>query len=171
MQATIKFFIVILFLFVIGTFYLSLNKEKDYNTLNLVGKKLNLINLDSFYGDNFLNIKELEKNDFTLINFWASWCSPCRLEHPTLMMLKEKPKLKLIGVNFKDQRGNAKIFLKEFGNPYHFIAKDKFGKISINFGVYGIPESILINKDLVILQKYIGPLTSDDYNEILKTIN
>ena len=95
----------------------------------------------------------------------------CRLEHPTLMMLRDKPKLKLIGINFKDQRGNAKNFLKEFGNPYHFIAKDKFGKISINFGVYGIPETILINKDLIILQKYIGPLTSDDYNEILKTIN
>lgn len=171
MQATIKFFIVILLLFVIGTFYLSLNKEKDYNTLNLVGKKLNLVSLESFDGNNFLDTKELEKNDFTLINFWASWCSPCRLEHPTLMMLRDKPKLKLIGINFKDQRGNAKNFLKEFGNPYHFIAKDKFGKISINFGVYGIPETILINKDLIILQKYIGPLTSDDYNEILKTIN
>ena len=171
MQTTIKSLIIIFFLFVVGTFYLSLNKEKDYNTLNLVGKKINLINLESFDGNNFLNIKELEKNDFTLINFWASWCSPCRTEHSTLMMLRKTPKLKLVGINFKDQRNNAKKFLKELGNPYHFIAKDKFGKISINFGVYGIPESILINKDLVILQKYIGPLTNEDYIKILKKIN
>ena len=78
---------------------------------------------------------------------------------------------KKIGINFKDKQDNANNFLRELGNPYHFIAKDELGKISINFGVYGIPETFLINDELVILQKYIGPLTNDDYNKILKTIN
>ena len=87
------------------------------------------------------------------------------------MILNKTSKLKLVGINFKDKQVNAKNFLKELGNPYHFIAKDEYGKISINFGVYGIPESILINKELVILNKYIGPLKDEDYSQIMKTIN
>ena len=171
MKITIKFLIITLFLFVIGIFYLSLNKEKNYNTQSLVGKKLDHISLKSFDGNNFFDTKEFEENDFTLVNFWASWCGPCRLEHSTLMMLGKIPKLKIVGINFKDKENNAKKFLKELGNPYDFIAKDDLGKKSINFGVYGIPESILINNELVILQKYIGPLTNEDYSKILETIN
>ena len=116
-------------------------------------------------------MNEFKKNDFTLLNFWASWCGPCRSEHPTLMLLKKTSRLNLVGINFKDKQNNARDFLKELGNPYHFIAKDELGKISIDFGIYGIPESILINKELIILQKYIGPLTNEDYNKILKKIN
>ena len=171
MQTIIKILTFTIFLFIIGIFYLSLNKDKSYNTKNLLGKKLDKIILENFNGNSFLDVEELKKNDFTLINFWASWCGPCRLEHSTLMILSKTPKLKLVGINFKDKKGNAKNFLKELGNPYHFIAKDEIGKISINFGVYGIPESILINKELVILQKYIGPLTNEDYSKIMETIN
>ena len=171
MQKTIKFLVITFFLFIIGIFYLSLDKEKNYTTHNLVGKKLDQISLKSLSGNNFLDIKDFKKNDFTLINFWASWCGPCRLEHSTLMMLRKTSKLKLVGINFKDKNVNAKNFLRELGNPYHFIAKDEFGKTSINLGIYGIPETILINKELIILQKYIGPLTIEDYNKILKTIN
>ncbi len=171
MQTTIKILTLTFFLFIIGIFYLSLNKEKSYNTKSLVGKKLDKIILERFDGNDFLDVEELKKNDFTLINFWASWCGPCRLEHSTLMILNKTSKLKLVGINFKDKQVNAKNFLKELGNPYHFIAKDEYGKISINFGVYGIPESILINKELVILNKYIGPLKDEDYSQIIKTIN
>ena len=171
MKKTIKILTFTFFLFIIVIFFLSLNKDKSYNTKSLVGKKLDKIVLENFDGNDFFYLDELQKNDFTLLNFWASWCGPCRLEHSTLMILSKTPKLKLVGINFKDKQGNAKNFLKELGNPYHFIAKDEFGKISINFGVYGIPESILINKELIILQKYIGPLTDEDYSKILKTIN
>ena len=171
MQTTIKYLVITIFLFVIGIFYLSLNKETNYNTRSLVGKKLDQIRLESFEGNNFLDTNEFTKNDFTLLNFWASWCGPCRSEHPTLMLLKKTSKLNLVGINFKDKENNAKNFLNELGNPYHFIAKDELGKISIVFGIYGIPESILINKELVILQKYIGPLTKEDYNKILNKIN
>ncbi len=171
MQTTIKILTLTFFLFIIGIFYLSLNKEKSYNTKSLVGKKLDKIILEGFDGNDFLDVEELKKNDFTLINFWASWCGPCRLEHSTLMILNKTSKLKLVGINFKDKQVNAKNFLKELGNPYHFIAKDEYGKISINFGVYGIPERILINKELVILNKYIGPLKDEDYSQIMKTIN
>ncbi len=76
----------------------------------------------------------------------------------------------ILGVNFKDKESQAKSFLSELGNPYGLLAKDKNGKHSVKFGIYGIPESILINKELVIIQKFVGPLSFDDYYNIIKII-
>ena len=171
MQKVIKFLITLIFLFVIVVFYFSLNKDPSYQTNSLVGKKLVELNLESFDGDYNLSTKDFKKNNFTLINFWASWCSPCRVEHPILMNLSKSKKLKLVGINFKDKKNNAKKFLKDLGNPYNLIAKDKIGKKSVNFGIYGIPESILVNKEMIVIKKFIGPLNTQDYNEILKIIN
>ena len=171
MQKVIKFLITLIFLFVIVVFYFSLNKDPSYQTNSLVGKKLVELNLESFDGDYSLRTKDFKKNNFTLINFWASWCSPCRVEHPILMSLSKSKKLKLVGINFKDKKNNAKKFLKELGNPYNLIAKDEIGKKSVNFGIYGIPESILVNKEMIVIKKFIGPLNTQDYNEILKIIN
>ena len=171
MQKVIKFLITLIFLFVIVVFYFSLNKDPSYQTNSLVGKKLVELNLESFDGDYNLSTKDFKKNNFTLINFWASWCSPCRVEHPILMSLSKSKKLKLVGINFKDKKNNAKKFLKELGNPYNLIANDEIGKKSVNFGIYGIPESILVNKEMIVIKKYIGPLNTQDYNEILKIIN
>jgi cytochrome c biogenesis protein CcmG/thiol:disulfide interchange protein DsbE len=78
--------------------------------------------------------------------------------------------LKLLGVNFKDKKKQAKFFLDSLGNPYHFLAKDKFGKQSISYGIYGIPESILINNELIILKKFVGALSSEDFNTIIEII-
>ncbi len=171
MQKVIKFLTTLIFLFVIVVFYFSLNKDPSYQTNSLVGKKLVELNLESFDGDYNLSTKDFKKNNFTLINFWASWCSPCRVEHPILMSLSKSKKLKLVGINFKDKKNNAKKFLKELGNPYNLIAKDEIGKKSVNFGIYGIPESILVNKEMIVIKKFIGPLNTQDYNEILKIIN
>ena len=171
MQKVIKFLITLIFLFVIVVFYFSLNKDPSYQTNSLVGKKLVELNLESFDGDYNLSTKDFKNNNFTLINFWASWCSPCRVEHPILMSLSKSKKLKLVGINFKDKKNNAKKFLKELGNPYNLIAKDEIGKKSVNFGIYGIPESILVNKEMIVIKKFIGPLNTQDYNEILKIIN
>ena len=171
MQKVIKFLTTLIFLFVIVVFYFSLNKDPSYQTNSLVGKKLVELNLESFDGDYNLSTKDFKKNNFTLINFWASWCSPCRVEHPILMSLSKSKKLKLVGINYKDKKNNAKKFLKELGNPYNLVAKDEIGKKSVNFGIYGIPESILVNKEMIVIKKFIGPLNTQDYNEILKIIN
>ncbi len=170
MQKIIKIIILFIFLFIIGIFYISLTKDTNYNTSSLINKDTPEFKIISFDDSNFFTRDDIKQNDYTLINFWASWCAPCRIEHPILMKLSKKKNLILLGINFKDKELQAKTFLSKLGNPYDLLAKDKNGKNSVKFGIYGIPESILINKELVIIQKFIGPLSIDDYNNIIKII-
>ena len=162
----IKLSIILLIIFIIGVFFIGLNKNSIYDTKNLVGQKITKIKLEHFSDNRIITEEDLRKNNFTLINFWASWCGPCRAEHPILLKLNEEKNLELLGVNFKDKKNNALEFLKDLGDPYDDLARDELGKHSINFGIYGIPESILINKDLVIIKKFIGPISKNDYNYI-----
>ena len=171
MQKVIRSIIVLLFIFVLLVFYNSLNRETNYSTDYLVGNKLTKINLKSFDDNKIYTSEDLKNNDYTLINFWASWCSPCRVEHPFLMRLSKEKKLKILGVNFKDKKINALKFLNNLGNPYNHLAKDTTGKQSVNFGIYGIPESILINNETIVLKKFVGPLNEQDFNDIKKIIN
>ena len=168
----LKIIISVLAIFIIGTFYVSLKKTEIYDTKNLVGTNLDNFELNSLNKKLKINQDLVKKSQYTLINFWASWCAPCRAEHKYLINLKRNAKnLKLIGINFKDEKKNANKFLSEFGDPYHYSAADSEGKVSINFGVYGIPESILVNNDLKIIKKFIGPLNQDEYTSILNLTN
>ena len=166
----IKSSIILFIIFIIGVFFIGLNKSSIYDTKNLVGQKVTSIKLERFNNNRIITEEDLKKNDFTLINFWASWCAPCRVEHPILLKLNKEKNLQLLGVNFKDKKNNALKFLRDLGNPYDDLARDELGKYSINFGIYGIPESILINKDLVILKKFIGPISQNDYTYIKNTV-
>ena len=167
----IKLSTVLLIIFIIVVFFLGLNKSSIYDTKDLVGQKITKIQLNHFSDDRIITSEDLKKNDFTLINFWASWCAPCRDEHAMLLRLNNNIRnLKILGVNFKDKKNNALKFLSDLGNPYDDLARDEFGKNSINFGIYGIPESILINKDLIIIKKFIGPISKNDYNFIKKIL-
>jgi cytochrome c biogenesis protein CcmG/thiol:disulfide interchange protein DsbE len=170
MQKIIKIIILFIFLFVIGIFYISLTRDTNYNTSSLINKETPEFKIISFDNSNSYTRDDIKKNNYTLINFWASWCAPCKIEHPILMKLSQKKNLMILGINFKDKERQAKTFLSELGNPYDLLAKDKNGKQSVRFGVYGIPESILINKDLMIIQKFVGPLSFEDYNNIIKII-
>ncbi len=170
MQKIIKIIILFIFLFVIGIFYISLTRDTNYSTSSLINKETPEFKIISFDDSNFLTRDDIKKYDYTLINFWASWCAPCRIEHPILMKLSQKKNLMLLGINFKDKELQAKTFLSELDNPYDLLAKDKNGKNSVKFGIYGIPESILINKELVIIKKFVGPLSVDDFNNIIKII-
>jgi len=162
----IKLSILLFILFFIGVFFIGLNKSSIYDTRNLVGQKIKNIKLKHFYEEKTITEKDISKNNYTLINFWASWCGPCRKEHEFLLKLNEEDNLKLLGVNFKDKKNNAIEFLKELGNPYDDLARDEFGKQSVNFGIYGIPESILINSNLTIIKKFIGPISGKDFEYI-----
>ena len=170
MQKIIKIIILFIFIFVIGIFYISLKRDTNYNTSSLINKETPKFKIIYFDDSNYFTRDDIKKNNYTLINFWASWCAPCKIEHPILMKLSQNKNLVLLGINFKDKKPQAKTFLNELGNPYDLLAKDENGKHSVKFGIYGIPESILINKELIIIQKFVGPLSVDDYNNITKII-
>ena len=165
----IIFSFAIFFLFV---FWQGLKKNNNYDTKSLIGSRISNFQLIEINNDDqLISEKDLKKNKFTLINFFASWCAPCRVEHKHLLNLaNEDKKVKIIGINFKDKKINAINFLRELGNPYNFVGKDSKGKISILFGIYGIPESILIDNNLIIIKKIVGPIDQIQYNEIIKLI-
>ena len=170
MQKIFKTIIFLIFLFILSVFFIGLNRDTNYNTANQINKEIPDFKVTYLDKENFLTKNDIRKNNYTLINFWASWCAPCRKEHPNLVRLSKITNLKLIGINFKDDKANARNFLRENGNPFDILAEDKNGKNSVNFGVYGIPETILIDSDLKILKKYIGPLNINDVNEIRKIV-
>ncbi len=157
-------------LFVILVFSQGLKTNKVYDTKDLIGKPISEVSLNLLNKDISINTKDLKENNFTLINFWASWCAPCKREHKYLMKLSKNKNLKILGINVKDKKTNANKFINELGNPYYLIAKDYDGKSSVYFGVYGIPETILIDKNLIIIKKVIGPLDNNDVKEILKVV-
>ena len=171
MLRIIRISIVLLFVFILLVFYNSLNRKTNYSTDYLVGNKLANINLKSFDNKKIFTNMDFSKNKYTLINFWASWCAPCRVEHPYLIQLSKEKNLYIVGVNFKDKKNNALNFLNNLGNPYNYLTKDTNGKQSVNFGVYGIPESILINSESIVLKKFIGPLNEQDLNDIKEIVN
>lgn len=98
------------------------------------------------------------KGQVTLVNFWGSWCPPCRAEHPFLMSLAGNSAFQLVGVNYKDSADNAKRFLGSFGNPFRQIGFDSNGRAAIDWGVYGPPETFVLDKNGLILYRFVGPM-------------
>tara|TARA_Y100000590_G_C15621248_1_gene977662 strand:- start:423 stop:941 length:519 start_codon:yes stop_codon:yes gene_type:complete len=163
-------FLFILISFIILIFYKSLYEDKNYIPKN-INNKIENISIKEFYTENNINLKSLfEEEKLIIINIWASWCIPCRQEHKYINSLSKINNLKLIGLNYKDKKNNAKKFLKEFGDPFDIILTDIDGTKSIFLGAYGVPETFVINKELKILKKYIGPINSEIVFEIKNLI-
>ncbi len=101
------------------------------------------------------------KNQVTLLNVWASWCVACRTEHPFLMELAREGNVPLYGLNYKDTRPEALRWLAQFGDPYRASAYDESGQVGIDWGVYGVPETFVLDQAGVIRYKHIGPLSAD----------
>jgi cytochrome c biogenesis protein CcmG, thiol:disulfide interchange protein DsbE len=94
----------------------------------------------------------------TVVNVWASWCVPCRDEHPVLMELARDESVRVVGINYKDRAENARRFLGALGNPYRAVGVDPNGRSAIDWGVYGVPETFIVDRDGVIRHKHIGPI-------------
>ena len=167
----IFYFIVILIVAIFIVLLLGLKEEKNYSPQPETKKLNNSILLKELYsGKNiFLNDLLLE-NELNLINIWASWCSPCKAEHPYLLNLNERFGINLIGINYKDNLDNSKKFLSDLGNPYDEVLVDSDGTKSIELGAIGVPETYLINNENKIIKKFIGPLDQDDYENIINLI-
>jgi cytochrome c biogenesis protein CcmG/thiol:disulfide interchange protein DsbE len=104
---------------------------------------------------------DLKKGEVTLVNVWASWCVPCREEHPLLMELASRGDLRVVGINYKDDPENARRFLVTLGIPFTAVGADPNGRAAVDWGVYGVPESFLVDGQGTIRMKWIGPLTRE----------
>ena len=154
------------FLFIFFIFYEGLNRSNIYTPDTVTNKKIPLFKVKVFETDNEIISKEIFENDiYYVFNIWASWCIPCRDEHPFLMELKKNKKIEIIGLNYKDKVKNAKNFLYELSNPYSLILSDTDGTIAIEWGAYGVPETFLIYNGKII-KKIIGPLNKNSFKEI-----
>ena len=108
------------------------------------------------------------KGQVTVLNVWASWCVPCRDEAPLLMTLAADRRVRVVGINYKDQPDNARRFLGRYGNPFAANGTDDNGRAAIEWGVYGVPETFVIGRDGRIAYKLIGPVTPDNLDAALK---
>jgi len=105
--------------------------------------------------------------ELTLVNVWASWCIPCADEVPFLEKLSHDKRIKLVGINYKDPTDNARRFLNRYGNPFVAVGVDASGRTSIDWGVYGVPETYLIGRDGTIVYKLVGPVTAENLDGAL----
>ena len=133
----------------------------------LVGKPLPGFSLAVLHEPKKTVTPETLRGRVYLLNVWASWCVACRQEHPVLNELARRKAVTIIGLNYKDKRDDALAWLKNLGNPYEVSLIDADGRIGIELGVYGVPESFLIDKQGVIRYKHIGPISEKDWTEKL----
>ncbi len=147
------------FLVLAGYFALALNSGRNPSEVPtvMVGKKMPAFDLPALAGGGRVSSASLHGH-VVLINFFASWCVPCRLEQPLLMRLATDDKLTIIGIAYQDKAPAIARLLAELGNPYREVAMDEGGRTGIDFGVYGVPETYVIDRAGMIRKKFTGPL-------------
>ena len=162
----LPFSVFIIFGIIFFVFYKGLEDSKIYTPDVNTKKEIPEFNTKEFFsGKNLKSSSIFELDKIYLLNIWSSWCVPCRQEHPLLIKLNKEYGLNIFGMNYKDNKENARDFLNELGNPYHKVFTDLDGTIAIEWGAYGVPESYLISDNKVI-KKYIGPLNQEIIDEI-----
>ena len=171
MNKTLPISIIIFLVFCFFVFLKGLSNTNNYTPDKSLGKKIAYFSAKNFFNEQETNSDELfiEKKIY-LLNIWASWCVPCRNEHDTLMQLSQNDSINIIGLNYKDNLDNAKKFINEIGNPYSKILRDQDGTISIELGAYGVPETLVIDNNKIILKKFVGPLNNQSLKEIKSLI-
>ena len=165
----ISFLIVSSLIFIFIIFYKGLNRSNFYKPKSEIKDIPQFLSI-SFYSKNIIDSKNIFNGEkYYILNIWASWCVPCRDEHPILFDLAKNDKLEIIGLNYKDKESNAKNFLDELGDPYEQILLDKDGTNAIEWGAIGVPETFLIYNNKII-KKFIGPLNQKSIKEIAQII-
>ncbi len=136
----------------------------------LIEKKVPRFEAESLSNDKkFISTEEFG-NKTTIVNFFATWCKPCREEHRYIKLLSNTKGIKIIGINYKDNPQRTIKWLKELGNPYSNIAIDSNGQIGIDWGVYGLPETFIVNAEGIIKYRHVGPITKKVYNNFYSKV-
>ena len=158
------------FVFVFIIFYKGLKNSNLYTPSVEIKNDIPQFSAESLFEKKIFDSENIfDKKKFYLLNIWASWCVPCRDEHPYLKKLKKNKKIEIIGLNYKDDFKNAIKFIDELGNPYSILLLDKDGTKSIEWGAFGVPETFLIY-DNQIIKKFIGPLNIKSIKEIERVL-
>ncbi|GGF43736.1 thiol:disulfide interchange protein [Youhaiella tibetensis] len=146
----------------VAVFATSLNRDPSLVQSVLINKPAPQFTLAAVDGVGVPGFDtEALKGEVTVVNVFASWCIPCRAEHPVLTQLKAATGVRLFGINQKDAPENAAAFLKDLGNPYDRIGADRDNRVSIDWGVYGVPETFIVDKNGVITFKHVGPMSPE----------
>jgi len=158
----------IFFLFLILVFLYLLLLERNPSEIpsNLLNKKIPNFETETLFNNKKFKSTEEFGKEIVLVNFFATWCKPCRDEHSFIKLFADEKGIKVIGINYKDNTKKTLAWLKEFDNPYSNIPLDKKGRIAIDWGVYGIPETFLVNSKGVIKYRNAGPINKKTYRKI-----
>ena len=164
-----KYVILIICLFGISfVFIQGLKKDPTIIPSNLISRKFPEFQLKPLKNYDVLTQKDLQKKEIKIINFFASWCPPCKVEHPQLIELSKS--FNLYGIAKKDKPQELLTWLEELGNPFKKVGLDNEGMVSIEWGVYGLPETFIVDDSGVIIYKHIGPVMKKDVIEIKSLI-
>jgi cytochrome c biogenesis protein CcmG/thiol:disulfide interchange protein DsbE len=156
-----------LFVVLAIAFAVGLGLRPDVIPSPLIDQPAPSFKLPPFSGrnDGGLSSEDLKGDGPTLVNVFASWCIPCRVEHPLLMQLAREHGVRIVGINYKDKPEDAAAWLAELGDPFTKIGVDATGRTAIDWGVYGVPESFVVDRQGRIRFKHVGPLMADDLSE------
>jgi cytochrome c biogenesis protein CcmG/thiol:disulfide interchange protein DsbE len=158
----------IIFILILLTFFYLLLIERNPSELpsNLLNKNIPKFETESLLKQEKFTSSNEFGNEIILVNFFATWCKPCRDEHTYIKRFSNEKGIRVIGINYKDNSKKTIQWLKALGNPYSNIPIDKNGRIAIDWGVYGIPETFVVNSNGIIKYRHIGPVTKKIYKKI-----
>ena len=162
----------VIFSLILLTFFYLLSIERDPSNIpsNLLEKKVPNFESESLLKNHIFDSSKEFNDEITLVNFFATWCKPCKEEHVYIERFAEEEKIKIIGINYKDNTKKTIKWLDDLGNPYSNVLLDKNGSIAIDWGVYGIPETFIISSKGIIKYRHVGPITKVIYKKINKII-
>jgi cytochrome c biogenesis protein CcmG/thiol:disulfide interchange protein DsbE len=153
-----------------GLFYFyALKRDPQVQPQALVGKPMPDLTLPTLKGGQPVRLKAIAAEGPMLVNFFASWCAPCEIEHPVLMGTKGRG-VRVVGIAYKDAPPNTEAFLTRLGNPFTTALVDRDGRAGVEFGVTGVPETYAVSREGVILAKHTGPLTEDQAERLSKLL-
>jgi len=158
----------LLFAGLAALFYIGMGRD-DPSALPSTreGGPVPALTVTEFEGAEPFTVEDLANGDVVLVNFWASWCAPCRAEHPQLVQMAEDG-LDIYGINYKDDPAKARRFLAELGEPFERLVADPTGRTGLDWGLYGVPETFVIDGEGTVVKRFAGPITASVLESIIK---